>query len=95
MKNFKDYEDKKELIGKYVLYIYGNSYNIKKNRIICKITLVTKTGFKISYNKKYLFNFDGIQKRRQNIGNISYCKLINDNEKDKIINEFNNKEKKK
>ncbi len=78
---FKDFEsDYSELIDKYVLYESGVTYG-SKSKSICRITKVTKTGFKINgvENEDKIFHFDGGQKGltgRMNIGKISNCTLL-------------------
>ncbi len=89
--NFKDFKnDYSELIGQYVLYEYGKTYNTKNPQAIRKIIKITKTGFKINDNNA-LFDFDGRQKglnSRMNIGTVSICKLLTNEEAIQISNQW-------
>lgn len=98
--NFKNYEsDYKQLIGKWVLYEFGRSYDREhRNRSLVKITKVTKTGFRIGNDSTALFDFDGWQKGltgRMEMGTISNCKLLTEEEKIQISTEWIEKKKKK
>jgi hypothetical protein len=81
---FKDFEnDYSQLIGKKVLYESGMSYSERLSRSIVQIQSVTKTGFKLLNMSTLIFGFDGHQKGltgRQNMGTISKCKLLTDEE---------------
>ena len=60
---FKDFENnKKELIGKSVLYEQETSYSENTKRLILKIDSVTKTGFRLFSMPDTLFDFNGHQK---------------------------------
>ena len=89
---FKDFKPE-ELVGKTVLFQYGQSY-AGKSRQICKITKVTKTGFRIDATnfEDNLFSLtDGYQKGltgKMNWGTVSYCTLITEEEAQKYREEF-------
>lgn len=82
--NFNDFADNpKELIGKLVLHTSGFTYSDRTNKCIRVIKSVSKTAFKIT-NSAALFSLtNGSQKGlsgKQNMGNISECKLITEDE---------------
>lgn len=87
--NFKDFEkNPQELVGKTVLYESGMSYSYKRNRSLIKIEKVTKTGFRLFTMPDTLFSLiDGSQKGlngRADMAIISKCKLITDEEANKL-----------
>jgi hypothetical protein len=87
---FKDFKPE-ELIGKRVLYQYGQSYAKSLNKGIRTITKVTKTGFRISEFDDYLFGFDGYRKGltgRENISTISFCELISPEQEKELIEQW-------
>ena len=86
---FTDFEPK-ELIGKTVLYVSGQSYSENRSKYIRKINRVTKTGFSI-VGINALFSFNGNQKGltgRHNMGTISECKLITEEEANQYREEW-------
>lgn len=83
---FSDFTNK-ELVGKLVLWTHGMSYS-GKDYSIRKIVRATKTQFIIEDvpNRKFDRN-SGYQKGlsgRMSIGTISYCKLISEEEANKL-----------
>ncbi len=96
--NFTDFRDNPtELIGKLVLYSSGMSYSSSLSGSIKTIDKITKTGFRITDKPDALFSFiDGYQKGltgRQNMGTISQCKLITEQESIEIKNNWAMKKK--
>lgn len=90
---FKDFSDNpQELVGKTVLYESGFTYSEKRDRYLVKIEKVTKTGFKITSFPYYLFSLtEGYRKglnRRADIGTISRCTLVTDEEADQLREEW-------
>ena len=86
---FKDFQNNpKELVGKTVLYESGVSYSKHRRRALIKIEKVTKTGFRLFTMPNTLFSLiDGNQKGlngRINMGTISKCKLMTDDEADQL-----------
>ncbi len=81
---FKDFENKDELVGKTVLYESGQSYSDNRRRSLMKIEKVTKTAFKLFAMPDTMFSLiDGSQKGlngRMNMGTVSQCKLVTDEE---------------
>ncbi len=86
---FKDFENNpQELIGKIVIYERGVTYSDNYSRMLDKIEKVTKTGFKISSSKVLFSLIDGNQKGltgRMNMGIISRCQLITEEEADSLV----------
>jgi hypothetical protein len=83
--DFKDFQNNpQDLVGKRVLYEGGMSYSDSKRRSITKIEKVTKTGFRLFAMPDSLFSLnDGSQKGltgRMNMGTVSQCTLITDEE---------------
>jgi hypothetical protein len=79
---FKDFKDKpKELVGKYVLFTSGMTYDSRNARAkIAKITRVTKTSFAIS-GEDVLFSLsDGRRRGGYMVGFSAGCKLMTDEE---------------
>jgi hypothetical protein len=97
---FKDFENNtQELIGKTVLYESGMSYSDNKRRSLMKIEKVTKTGFRLFTMPNTMFSLiDGSQKGltgRMNMGTISQCKLVTDEEVNQLREQWRrNKEEK-
>jgi len=97
---FKDFENNtQELIGKTVLYESGMSYMDNKRRSLMKIEKVTKTGFRLFTMPDTMFSLiDGSQKGltgRMNMGTISQCKLVTDEEANQLREQWKrNKEEK-
>jgi len=97
---FKDFENNtQELIGKTVLYESGMSYSDNKRRSLMKIEKVTKMGFRLFTMPDTMFSLiDGRQKGfngRMNMGTISQCKLVTDEEANQLREQWErNKEKK-
>jgi hypothetical protein len=97
---FKDFENNtQELLGKIVLYESGMSYSDKKKRSLMKIEKVTKTGFRLFTMPDTMFSLiDGSQKGltgRMNMGTISQCKLVTDEEANQLREKWKlNKEEK-
>lgn len=95
---FKDFENNpEELIGKTVLYEYGSFNNTRRSLI--NIEKVTKTGFKIFKMPDTIFSLiNGSQKGltgRMNIGTISQCKLVTEEESNQLKKQWeSNKEEK-
>lgn len=90
---FEDFEPK-QLIGKYVLYEYGQSFYKYYNYALTKIKFVSKTGFKIEKLPKAMFNFYGKQKGlsgRMHMATHSKCYLLTNDEAQQISNEFKRK----
>ncbi|MDO7847656.1 hypothetical protein Q5H92_14905 [Hymenobacter sp. M29] len=72
-----------DLVGKYVLYESGMSFDKKLSRAIKKIEKVTKTGYRISGLPDTLFDFKGQQKGltgKMNMATVSRCTLLTDEE---------------
>lgn len=92
--NFNHYtNDYSKLVGRYVLYESGQTYNKNNNKYICKIIKVTKTGFRISKAnyEKTLFAFDGYEKglhSKIDWSTYSKCTLLTDEEAHKISEEW-------
>ena len=83
--NYKN--DYTQLLGKKVLYEYGQSFSKNRNRYIREIVKVTKTGFRIKDHDKSLFNFAGHEKGlndRQNWSTVSTCTLLTNEEATEI-----------
>lgn len=83
--NFKDFKNNpQDLVGKRVLYESGQSYSESRSRSITKIEKVTKNGFRLFAMPDSLFSLnDGSQKGltgRMNMGTVSQCTLITDEE---------------
>jgi len=97
---FKDFENNtQELVGKTVLYESGMSYSDNKRRSLMKIEKVTKTGFRLFTMPDKTFSLiDGSQKGltgRMNMGIISQCKLVTDEEANQLREQWKrNKEEK-
>ena len=97
---FKDFENNpQELIGKTVLYESGMSYSDNKRRSLMKIEKVTKTSFRLFTMPDTMFSLiDGSQKGltgRMNMGTISQCKLVTDEEANQLREQWKrNKEEK-
>jgi len=89
---FKDFEnDYSQLIGKKVLYESGMIYSERLRRSIVQIQSVTKTGFRLLNMPTMIFGFDGYQKGlggKQNMGTISKCKLLTDEEAETLRAEW-------
>jgi len=86
---FKDFENNpQELIGKTVLYESGMSFSDKRTRSLMKIEKVTKTGFKLFAMPDKMFSLiNGSRKGltgRENMGTISKCKLLTDEEANQL-----------
>lgn len=104
--DFRDIKDKQKLVGMYVLYERGTSYG-GTTKSIKRITKVTKTGFRITPNKNAngesydvgLFDIErGYQKGntgRSNMGNISRCDLISEEEGKALAAEWKRKRESK
>ena len=90
---FSDFKGKEnELDGCFVLWHYGKFYG-DKSKSIRRIVKVTKTGFRIKNNDS-LFSFVGYQKGlngRENMGTVSYCDLISEEEAVQISNGWKEK----
>ena len=97
---FKDFENNtQELVGKTVLYESRVSYSDNKRRSLMKIEKVTKTGFRLFTMPDTMFSLiDGSQKGltgRMNMGTISECKLVTDEEANQLREQWKrNKEEK-
>lgn len=81
---FSDFEEnRQELVGKWVLWEQGQSYNKKLGMSLVKIAKVIKTGFRLWKNSEDLFSFEGNKKgltSRMDMSLISRCTLLTDNE---------------
>ncbi len=81
-------ENPQDLVGKTVLYESGKTYSKHKSLYLVKIVKVTKTGFRLDSMPDFLFSLiDGRQKGlndRMDIGTISRCSLVTDEEADEL-----------
>jgi hypothetical protein len=99
---FKDFKNNpQELVGKYVLYESGMSYSEQIRRSIVQIGKVTKTGFRLNAisMQDMLFSLaDGWQKglnSKMDMGTISRCTLLTDEEAENTINQWRIKKEEK
>jgi hypothetical protein len=99
---FKDFKNNpQELVGKYVLYESGKSYSEQRIRSIVQIGKVTKTGFRLNAisMQDMLFSLaDGWQKglnSKMDMGTISRCTLLTDEEAENTINQWRIKKEEK
>jgi hypothetical protein len=93
---FSDFKPE-ELVGKYVLYESGMTYDDKLLKSICRIVKVAKTSFKIK-DDGALFDFNGYQRGlsgRHNMGTISRCTLLTQDEADLIVAQWKQAKEKK
>lgn len=86
---FSDFKDNpQDLVGKTVLHESGKTYSNRRSLSLLKIVKVTKTGFRLDSMPDGLFSLiDGRQKGlndRMNIGTISRCSLVTEEEADKL-----------
>ena len=85
---FSDFENPQDLVGKTVLYESGQTYSEHRRKSIVKIEKVTNTGFRVSTMPDTMFSLiDGTQKGltgRINMGTISECKLITDEQANEL-----------
>lgn len=91
---FKDFKPD-ELVGKTVLYEYGQTYSSSYNKAIKTIERVTKTAFEISGCPGFLFlltsgNRKGLNSR-QDMATHSVCYLITEEQANEYRKEWNTK----
>lgn len=104
--SFNDFRPK-DLVGKYVVYVRGHSWDSDNERLksIRKITKVTKTGFRITPSNNSgteydegLFAFDGWMKGlsgREHMGTYRRCELLTDEEAKALSNEWKERKEKR
>jgi len=95
--NIDNYKNKQDIVNRYVLYEYGKSYSENRIRKIVKVRKVTKTGFRIEEHSG-LFDFEGWQKGldgRFDMGTISRCYLLTEEEVDNIVKIWEENKRKK